>query len=283
MGGFGHGRRGKWGACLSALLARRLEPSLSGVRRTRGSGGGGLLGLLVLAAGCAHDVYQPDPVRVEAPPGQSVFEDCELGDGSSVPSDFPRGSLAPAGTSEHALGCGLSSQLNALGEPSLFPLPRAAEVYRVLWLRSGAHPVSVRFERQGDAGQLRGAQTGGKGLGDPGELLEESSAVASPISSRTSSPGSRPRPSGNLLRLRPRSPRSIPARSGSSRVHAPGSIGSGSSSATRSRATRRSPPWAARSSPPRAFTCRAASTETPRRAATASAADRSHGPDAPPL
>ena len=96
-----------------------------------------------------------------------------------MPSDFPRGSLAPAGTSEHALGCGLSSQLNALGEPSLFPLPRAAEVYRVLWLRSGAHAVSVRFERQGDAGQLRGAQTGGKGLGEPGELLEESSAVAS--------------------------------------------------------------------------------------------------------
>jgi hypothetical protein len=150
------------------------------VRRIHGSGSGGLLGLLVLTAGCAHDVYQPDPVRVEAPPGQSVFEDCELGDGSSVPSDFPSGSLAPAGTSEHALGCGLSTQLNALGEPSLFPLPRAAEMYRVLWLRPGAHPVSVRFERQADTGQLRGAQTGGKGLGEPGELLEESSAVASP-------------------------------------------------------------------------------------------------------
>jgi hypothetical protein len=146
--------------------------------------GVGLLGLLVLAAGCAHDAYQPEPVRVAAPPGQSVFEDCELGDGSSVPSNFPKGSLGPAGTAEHALGCGLSSQLNALGEPSLFPLPRTAEVYRVLWLRSGAHPVSVRFERQGDTGQLRGAQTGGKGLGEPGELLEESSAVASPAQVR---------------------------------------------------------------------------------------------------
>jgi hypothetical protein len=50
----------------------------------------------------------------------------------------------------------------------------------MLWLRSAGHPVSVRFERQGGAGQLRGAQTGGKGLGDPGELLEESSVVASP-------------------------------------------------------------------------------------------------------
>jgi hypothetical protein len=116
---------------------------------------------------------------VEAPTGRGQFEDCELGDGSSVPSDFPKGSLAPPGPPEHALGCGLSGQLNALGEPSLFPLPRTAEVYRVLWIRSGAHPVSVRFERQGDAGQLRGAQTTGKGLGDPGELLEESSAVVS--------------------------------------------------------------------------------------------------------
>ena len=171
-------RRDGWDACLHALLARKRGPTLALVRRVRRSGSG-LLGLLVVAAGCAHETYQPDPVRVEAPPGQ-VFEDCDLGDGSSVPSDFPKGSLAPAGSSEHALGCGLSSQLNALGEPSLFPLPRSAEVYRVLWLRSGAHPVSVRFERQGDAGQLRGAQTGGKGLGDPGDLLEESSAFASP-------------------------------------------------------------------------------------------------------
>ena len=108
------------------------------------------------------------------------FQDCELGDGSSVPSAFPSGLLAPPGPPEHALGCGLSGQLNALGEPSLFPLSRTAEVYRVLWVRSGAHPVSVRFERQGDAGQLRGAQTTGKGLGDPGELLEESTAIASP-------------------------------------------------------------------------------------------------------
>jgi hypothetical protein len=108
-----------------------------------------------------------------------VFEDCSLGDGSTVPSDFPKGSLAPPGGPEHALGCGLSAQLNALGEPSLFPLPRA-EVYRLLWLRSGGHPVSVGFERQGDTGQLRGAQTTGKGLSEPGDILEESSAVVSP-------------------------------------------------------------------------------------------------------
>ena len=142
------------------------------------------MGLVALAAGCAHEAYQPPPARVEAPVGSASFEDCELGDGSSVPSHFPKGSLAPAGAPEHALGCGLSGQLHALGEPSLFPLPRGAEVYRVLWLRSGGHPVSVRFERQGDAGQIRGAQTAGKGLGDPGELLEESSAVASPAQVR---------------------------------------------------------------------------------------------------
>jgi len=117
---------------------------------------------------------------VEAPAGPDAFDDCALGDGSTVPSDFPKGSLAPAGGPEHALGCGLSAQLHALGEPSLFPLPRAAEIYRVLWLRSGGHPVSVRFERQGDSGQLRGAQTTGKGLGEPGDILEESSAVVSP-------------------------------------------------------------------------------------------------------
>jgi len=172
-----------WDVCLPALRAGELGPSLFGVRTAR-SRCAGLFGLVALAAGCAHEVYQPPPARVEAPVGSAPFEDCELGDGSSVPSDFPKGSLAPAGAPEHALGCGLSGQLNALGEPSLFPLPGAAEVYRVLWLRSGGHPASVRFERQGDTGQIRGAQTAGKGLGDPGELLEESSAVASPAQVR---------------------------------------------------------------------------------------------------
>jgi hypothetical protein len=150
-------------------------------RRSRSAG---LLGLLALAAGCVHDQYQPAPARVQAPSGPAPFEDCEIGDGSSVPSDFPKGSLGPGSVPEHALACGLSGQLHALGEPSLFPLPRATEVYRVLWLRSGGHPVSVRFERQGDVGQLRGAQTAGKGFGEPGELLEESSALASPAQVR---------------------------------------------------------------------------------------------------
>ena len=171
-----------WDAWLPALLVGELGPSVFGVRTARHSGGVRLLGLLALAAGCAHD--QPPPARVEAPAGSAVFGDCELGDGSSVPSDFPKGSLGPAGVPEHALGCGLSEQLNALGEPSLFPLPRTTEVYRVLWLRSGSHPVSVRFERQGEAGQLRGAQTAAKGLVDPGEILEDSSAVASPAQVR---------------------------------------------------------------------------------------------------
>lgn len=169
-----------WDAWPPALLAGGLGPSLFDVKTARHWGGVRLLGLLALAAGCAHEGYQPAPARVEAPAGSAAFEDCELGGGSSVPSDFPKGSLGPAGVPEHMLACGLSGQLNALGEPSLFPLPRTAEVYRVLWLRSGSHPVSVRFERQGGAGQLRGAQTTGKGLGDPGEILEESSAVASP-------------------------------------------------------------------------------------------------------
>ena len=142
--------------------------------------GAGLLGLVELSAACAHETYQPAPARVEAPVGQAVFEDCDLGDGSSVPSDFPKGSLGPPGGAEHALACGLSGQLNALGEPSLFPLPHAAEVYRLLWIRPCAHPVSVRFERQGESGQLRGAQTNGKGLDTPGDLLEESTALAPP-------------------------------------------------------------------------------------------------------
>ena len=67
-------RRDGWDACLHALLARKRGPTLALVRRVRRSGSG-LLGLLVVAAGCAHETYQPDPVRVEAPPGQ-VFEDC---------------------------------------------------------------------------------------------------------------------------------------------------------------------------------------------------------------
>jgi len=101
--------------------------------------------VLALLSGCAHETYQPAPARVEPPLGQVVFEDCELGDGSSVPSDFPRGSLAPPAAAEHGFACALSAQLSALGEPSLFPLPRNAEVYRVLWIRSGGHPVSVRL------------------------------------------------------------------------------------------------------------------------------------------
>jgi hypothetical protein len=149
-----------------------------GVKRSRIAAVAAPLVLFSLLASCAHDGYQPAPARVEAPPGPLTFDDCELGDGSSVPSDFPKGSLGPAGTPERALACGLSTQLAALGEPSLFPLLRTTEVVRVLWIRSGANPVSVRFERQGAAGQLRGAQASGKGLAAPGDLLEESSAAA---------------------------------------------------------------------------------------------------------
>jgi len=131
--------------------------------------------LFGLLAGCAHQSYEPAPAHVAPPAGQWTFEDCELADGSTVPSDFPRGSLAPPGPPEHAFGCSLSAQLAALGEPALFPLPPVGEVTRVLWIRSGGHPVSVRFERQASAGQIRGAQTTGKGLLAPGELLEETS------------------------------------------------------------------------------------------------------------
>ena len=162
------------------LAGRWARPYLFDVRTVRRSGHAGLVGLLALSVGCAHEAYQPAPARVAAPAGPAPFEDCELGDGSSVPSDFPKASLGPPSLAEQALGCALSGQLNALGEPSLFPLPRSGEVYRVLWLRSGGHPVSVRFERQRNAGQLRGAQTAGEGRGEPGELLEESTAVASP-------------------------------------------------------------------------------------------------------
>jgi len=135
--------------------------------------------VLVLLPGCAHQSNEPSPAHVEAPAGQLAFDDCELSDGSTVPSDFPRGSLAPAGPTEHAFACALSADLAALGEPALFPLPPSGEVVRVLWIRSGRHPVSVRFERQGSAGQVRGAQTAGKGLAIPGELLEETSNPAS--------------------------------------------------------------------------------------------------------
>ena len=134
---------------------------------------------LVLGA-CAHQTYEPVPAKVEGPAGSTTFDDCEIEDGSSVPSDFPRGTLGPTGPAEHSLACGLSAQLAALGEPSLFPLPGTTEVYRVLWIRADGHPVSVRVDRQGSAGQVRGAQTSGKGLGTPGELLEESSSTASP-------------------------------------------------------------------------------------------------------
>lgn len=135
--------------------------------------------VLALLAGCAHQGAEPSPSRAEGPAGPVAFEDCELSDSGTVPSAFPRGALAPPGASEHAFGCALSTQLAALGEPSLFPLPPTGEVTRVLWIRQGGHPVSVRFERQGPAGQLRGAQTAGKGLTAPGELLEETSNPAS--------------------------------------------------------------------------------------------------------
>ncbi len=140
-----------------------------------------VIGVSIVLAACAHETYQPAPARVEPPAvARTSFDDCELGDGSSVPADFPKGALAPAGPGEHALACGLSGQLAALGEPSLFPLPKTAEVYRVLWIRAGGHPVSVRFERQGTTGQVRGAQTAGNGMGAAGDLLEETTAVPSP-------------------------------------------------------------------------------------------------------
>jgi len=143
------------------------------------------VGALGLLAGCAHDAYQPEPVRVEAPVGPAVFDDCELDDGSTVPAAFPKGALAPPGPASHALACGLSGQLAALGEPSLFPLSQTAEVYRVICIRADGHPVSVRLDRQGSGGQLRAAQTSAKGLAPPGDLLEESTTVAPPETVRS--------------------------------------------------------------------------------------------------
>lgn len=170
--------------CSPALRACERAPSLAAVKRTGAAWLGVGLVVLVALAGCAHETYQPPPARVEPPAGQVEFDDCRLEDGSTVPSDFPRGSLGQPGAAEHALACSLSGQLAALGEPSLYPLPRNAEVYRVLWIRAGAHPVSVRFERQASTGQIRGAQSTGKGLAAPGDLLEESSSVASPDQTR---------------------------------------------------------------------------------------------------
>ncbi len=138
--------------------------------------------VLALLAGCAHQTPPPPPAAPGVAPATSqvTFEECELGDGSTVPSDFPRASLAPASPAEQGFACLLSAQLAALGEPSLFPLPASGEVYRVLWIRSGGHPVSVRLDRQDSAGQLRSAQTAGTGVQTPGELLEELGISASP-------------------------------------------------------------------------------------------------------
>ena len=157
---------------------RGRDPSVSRVSRRLGPSLACLLASSALLAACAHQ-DRPDPARVDAPSGPQAFEDCELGDGSSVPAAFPKGSIAPPGASEHRFVCALSAQLDALGEPSLFPVAPASEVYRVLWLRSDGHPVSVRFEREGPVAQVRGAQSAGKGLSPSGELLEESAIALS--------------------------------------------------------------------------------------------------------
>ena len=48
-----------------------------------------VMGAATLAAACAHDAYQPEPLRVQAPAGPTAFEDCALDDGSTVPSALP--------------------------------------------------------------------------------------------------------------------------------------------------------------------------------------------------
>jgi hypothetical protein len=135
-----------------------------------------------LLAGCAHEA--PAPVHVEAPSGELAFDDCVVGEESTVPADFPRGLLAPAGAGEKMLACALSAQLDALGEPSMFPLPSEGETYRLLWLRRLGRPVSVRFDVEADGAQVRGAQTAGIGSETPGELLEESTSTLDPDSAR---------------------------------------------------------------------------------------------------
>jgi hypothetical protein len=135
-----------------------------------------------LLAGCAHEA--PAPARVEAPAGELSFDDCDVGEESTVPADFPRGVLAPAGPREKTLVCALSAHLDALGEPSMFPLPSEGQTYRLLWLRRVGRPVSVRFELEADGAQVRGAQTAGIGGETPGELLEESTATLDPDSAR---------------------------------------------------------------------------------------------------
>lgn len=75
-----------------------------------------------------------------------------------------------------------SSQLTALGEPSLFALVNTppTQCYRFLWLRTFNHPVAVRLEVKPDgSGLLTTKVANGAGGFRPGALSKNTSQIVS--------------------------------------------------------------------------------------------------------
>ena len=81
---------------------------------------------------------------------------------------FREGRSPPRVSDEHGSGAPVRAARPRSGSRRCSRCRQTAEVYRVLWVRSGGHPVSVRFERQGRHGTAPGRPDRREGPRRPG-------------------------------------------------------------------------------------------------------------------
>src|SRR5215471_9852970 len=106
-----------------------------------------------------------------------------IGAGAFAAEYFPVGVLGDTSDQHRFVAEWYSKHLAAMGEASLLELSRrdpTAEVYRLLWLRSFHHPISVRLVVRNDGtATLTSKETGGKGGYEPGKLTRNTTATLS--------------------------------------------------------------------------------------------------------
>src|SRR5262245_45026270 len=94
---------------------------------------------------------------------------------SARDSYFPNGALSDYGPVDAGRALWYSAQLRALDEPSLFEKAKDSSThsYRLLWLRTFGHPVTVRLDVMIDGtGKLTVKMSNGAGGYNPGKLIK---------------------------------------------------------------------------------------------------------------
>ena len=125
---------------------------------------------LLVAAACAAPTAPKPIAALPAPPVAPPCTGTTYEGVAFRRGFFPEGAL-PQDLDGH--NCAFFTEhLRALGEPALYPPGASLHTYRFLWLRTFAHPISIRIDVAADqSATLTVKETAGMGGYEPGELV----------------------------------------------------------------------------------------------------------------